>query len=99
MRDFGMPDLDCNGGHSFSDVAYPVVSGKNGDGFVESLCRYVERVRCLIQIVDNDGAGSKRYACNLTYSPIVRPVIPSRRYVANVEQEKADGIALCLRVL
>ena len=72
----GMPDRDGNGGHSFSDVAYPVVSGKDGEGlgdsFVESLCRYVERVRRLIQIVDNDRAGSKRHACNLASSPIVR---------------------------
>src|ERR1017187_5237392 len=60
-----MPNGDGNGGQSFSDVAYPVVSGKDGeglsDGFVEGLCRYVERVRRLIQIVDNDRPGSKRH--------------------------------------
>ena len=74
-----MPNRDGNGGQSFSDVAYPVVSGKDGeglsDGFVEGLRRYVERVRRLIQIVDNDCAGPKRHAGNLAYSPIVRLLV------------------------
>jgi hypothetical protein len=30
-----MPDRDGNGGQSFSDVAYPVVSGKNGEGLAD----------------------------------------------------------------
>jgi hypothetical protein len=58
------------------------VSGKDGeglsDGFVEGLCRYVERVRRLIQIVDNDCAGPKRHEGNLAYSPIVRLLVSGR---------------------
>jgi hypothetical protein len=44
-----------------------------GDGFVEEFCRHVERMRGLVQIVDNDGAGFKRHDGNLSYSPFVHP--------------------------
>ena len=68
----GKSARDAHGGQSFSDFVYPVVVGKDseglGEGFVESLCRYFERVRRLIQIVDNDRAGPVRHACNLDWT-------------------------------
>jgi hypothetical protein len=75
----GVSDRDGHGGQSSFDFVYQVVVGKDseglGDSFVEGLCHYVERVRRLIQIVDNDRARSERHACNLAYSPIVRPLV------------------------
>ena len=63
MRDLGIPDLDSDGGQPFSDVADPVVTAHRGEGlgdrFVERLRRHVERMRGVVQIVDNDGAGFK----------------------------------------
>ena len=42
------------------------------DGFVEGLGRHVERMRGVVQIVDNDGAGFKGHDGNLPYSLFVR---------------------------
>src|SRR6266700_523494 len=65
MRNLGMPDLHGNGGQSSSDVPDPVMTAQRGeslgDSFVEGFCRHVERVRGLVQIVDNDGTGFKRH--------------------------------------
>ena len=45
-----------------------------GDGFVQGFCRHVERMRGVVQIVDNDGAGFESHDGNLSYSPFVRPL-------------------------
>ena len=39
VRHLGMPDGHGNGGQPFSDVAYPIVCGKNGEGLGD---RFVE---------------------------------------------------------
>lgn len=39
-----------------------------GDGFVQGLGGYVDRVRGVVQIVDDDGAGFKGHDGNLSYS-------------------------------
>ena len=76
MRNLGMPDLHRNGGQTASDVADPVVAAERseglGDGFVQGLGRHVDRVRGVVQIVDNDGAGFEGHDGNLLYSLFVR---------------------------
>src|SRR5215813_3714195 len=76
MGDLGMPDLHGHGSQSASDVADPVVTAQRGeglcDGFVEGLGGHVDRVRGLVQIVDNDGTGFESHDGNLSYSPFVR---------------------------
>lgn len=71
-----MPDLHGDGGQSASDVADPLVTGHRGEGlgdvFVRGFGRHVDRVRGLVEIVDNDGAGVKSHDGNLSYSPSVR---------------------------
>ncbi len=61
MRNLGMPDLHGNGGQSSSDVAYQIMATQRGeslgDGFGEGFGRHVQRVRGLVQILDNDGTG------------------------------------------
>lgn len=42
-----------------------------GDGFVERRGRHVERVRSLVQIMDNDCAGFEGHEGNFQYSPFV----------------------------
>jgi hypothetical protein len=43
-----------------------------GDGFVERRGGHVERVRSLVQIMDNHCAGFERHEGNLSYSLFVR---------------------------
>ena len=61
-------------------VADPVMTTQRGeglgDGFVEGFCRHVERVRGLVQIVDNDGTSSKSHDSNLSCSLFVRQSRP-----------------------
>ena len=60
----------------FPISADPVVTACRGeglcDGFVERRGRHVERVRSLVQIMDNDGAGFEGHDGNLPYSLFVR---------------------------
>lgn len=71
-----MPDLHGNGGQSASDFTGPVLTAQGGeglgDGFVQGFGRHVDRVRGLVQIVDNDGAGFESHDGNLSYSLFVR---------------------------
>jgi hypothetical protein len=46
-----------------------------GDGFVERRGCHVERVRSLVQIMDNHCAGFERHEGNLPYSLFVRPYV------------------------
>jgi hypothetical protein len=66
---------------SSSDVADPFVTAQRGEGqgyrFVKSFGRHVERVRGLVQIMDNDSALFDRHEDNLAYSPFVRPQLIS----------------------
>ena len=61
---------------SLSDVCDPLVTTRHseglGDGFVERRGGHVERVRSLVQIMDNDCAGFEGHAGNLPYSLFVR---------------------------
>ena len=54
----------------------PVVRPKSGEGlgygFVQHLRRHVERVLCLVQVMDDDGAALEGHQGNLTYSYFVR---------------------------
>jgi len=63
MRNLRMPDLHGYGGQSLSYVPDPVVTAQRGeglgDGFVQGLGGHVDRVRGLVQIVDDDGTGLK----------------------------------------
>ena len=60
MRHFGLPDLHGNSRQAPSDLADPVLRAQGGEGlsdrFVQRRCRDVERMRGLIQIVDNNSA-------------------------------------------
>jgi len=62
----------------FSDVADPVVTAQGGeglgDGFVEGRGSHIERMRGLVQIVDNDGTGFESHDGNLPHSPFIRPL-------------------------
>ena len=77
MGDLWIPDLHGDRRQPRSDVADPVVTARDGeglgDGVVKGLGRHVERVRGLVQIVDNDGTGFKSHDGNLSYSLFVRP--------------------------
>jgi hypothetical protein len=55
-----------------------------GDGFVQGFGRHVDRVRGVVQIVDNDGAGFEGHDGNLSYSLFVRLTV-SRRYLKSVD--------------
>ena len=76
MGDLGIPDLHGDGGQPCSDVADPVVTAHHGEGqgdrLVERLCRHVELVRGVVEVMDNDGAGFGRHDGNLSYSLFVR---------------------------
>jgi hypothetical protein len=76
MRNVGMPDLHGNGGQSFPDLADPFVTAQRsesvGDSFVQGLGRHVDRVRDLVDVLDNNGAGFKGHDGNLSYSLFVR---------------------------
>jgi GTPase involved in cell partitioning and DNA repair len=79
MRNLGMPDFHSDGGQSVADVADPVVTAQRseglGDGFVQGLGGHVDRVRGLVQIVDNNGAGFKSHDGNLPHSLFVRLLV------------------------
>ncbi len=53
-----------------------VVRPKGGEGlgnrFVQHLRRHVERVLCLVQVMDDDGTSLERHKRNLTYSLFLR---------------------------
>jgi ribosome-binding ATPase YchF (GTP1/OBG family) len=57
------------------DIASPIVRPKGGEGlgnrFVERLRRHIERVLCLVQVMDDDGATLEGHEGNLTYSLFV----------------------------
>ena len=76
MRDLGIADLHGDRCQSASDLTDPVLPAHGGEGlgdsFVERLRRHVERMRGVVQIVDNDGAGFKSHDGNLSYSPFIR---------------------------
>ena len=89
MRNLGMPDFHGDGRQSFPDIADPVVTAQRGEslgnGFVQGLGGHVDRVRGLVQIVNNNGTGFKRHDGNLPYSPFVRLLI-----CANVRRRARD---------
>jgi hypothetical protein len=76
MRNLGVPDLDGDSGQSAPDFADPFMTTQRGEGlgngFVQGLGGHVYRVRGIVQVVDNDGAGFKGHDGNLSYSPFVR---------------------------
>src|SRR5438874_10454179 len=84
MRSLGMPDLDGYCGQSSSDLADPVMTAQRGeglsDGFVQGFGGHVDRVRGLVQVVDNDGAGFEGHDGNLSYSPFI-PLLLRRNVV------------------
>ncbi len=71
-----MPGPDGGGRQPASDLPDPVVNTQGseglGNGFVQRLRRHVERVLCLVQVVDDDGAGLERHKIDLAYSFFVR---------------------------
>src|SRR6202023_3585227 len=71
----GFRILTVNCGPSLSDVSNPVVTACHGEGlgncFVVRRGRHVERVRGLVQIMDDDCAGFEGHEANLSYSLFV----------------------------
>ena len=67
----------------FSDVADPVVTAQRGeglrDGFVKGFGRHVDRVRGLVQIVDNDGTGSESHNGDLSFSLFLRQLVDTEQ--------------------
>lgn len=61
---------------SAPDIVDPLVTAYHGEGlgnrFVERLGSQVERMRGVVQVMDNDGAGFERHEGNSSYSPSVR---------------------------
>jgi hypothetical protein len=51
LGDFGLPDLDGDGGQSFAHFANPLVAAQRGG-------RHVKRMSDLVQITDRDSAGA-----------------------------------------
>ena len=76
MRNLWIPDLNADSRQSSSDVADPVVTAHRDEGlgnrFVERFRRHVERMRGVVQIADDDGAGFEGHDGNLSYSLFVR---------------------------
>ena len=71
-----MADSNRDAREALSDLADPVVTAQRGeslgDGFVQGLSSHVDRVRGLVQTVDNDGTGFESHAGNLSYSLFIR---------------------------
>ena len=76
MGELGVSDLHGNRGQAFADVANPVVTASGGKGlghsFVERFGRHLQRMRSLVQVVDDDSAGFEGHEGNLSYSLFVR---------------------------
>ncbi len=76
MRDLGIADLHGDGGQAASDVCDPVLPAHRGEGlgdcFVERLGGHVERMRGVVQIMDNESARFESHDGNLSHSPFVR---------------------------
>jgi len=73
----GLLDLDGYGRETFAYLTDPFMAGQRGEGlrhgFVQRTGRQVEGVGHLVQVLDRDGAATKRsHDSNLSYSLFVR---------------------------
>jgi hypothetical protein len=76
VGELGISDLHGDRGQAFADIADPVVTAGGGKGLghslVERFGRHLERMRGLVQVVDDDSAGFEGHEGNLSYSLFVR---------------------------
>ena len=65
MRNLWISHPDSDGRESCPDLTDPVARGKGGerlgDGFIKRLRCHIQRMRSVVQIVDNDRAGLGRH--------------------------------------